>query len=114
MIAVNWFSMSEVFFHVDRQPLHTAEAVAEDFSMRCVGDHLHGALVRVDDGGLGVRREGELAGLDLVAQLLGPGFREADDADLGSGTVNAYFARRDSRLMPNRRSAVPGAVALET
>ena len=99
MIAVNSFSMSEVFSHLDRHPLHTAEAVAEDFSMRFGRRPASRCPVRVDDGGLGVRREEELAGLDLMAQLLGPGFREAYDADLGSGTVNTYFARRDSRLM---------------
>src|SRR5580698_1556909 len=54
----------------------------EYLSVLGVGDDLYEAVVRVDDGGLGVANEGELTDLDGVSQLLGLSFGKADAADL--------------------------------
>ena len=45
--------------------LRADDVHAEDLSVLGVGDDLHEAVVRVDDGGLGVSDEGELAHLDV-------------------------------------------------
>jgi hypothetical protein len=48
---------------------------AEDLAILGVGDDLDEAVVRVDDGGLGVAGEGELADFDFVALFLRLRFR---------------------------------------
>ena len=63
--------------------LRADDVDAEDFAVFGVGDDFNEAVVRVDDGCLGVTGEGELANLDLVALFLGLRLGEAYAADLG-------------------------------
>ncbi len=50
-----------------------------------VGDDLHEAVMRVEDGSLRVADEGELADLDVIALLLGLRLGEADACNLRLG-----------------------------
>src|SRR6516225_295757 len=66
---------------------------AEDLAMLGVGNNLHEALVLSDDAGARVGGEGKLANLNLVAQLFGPGFCEADTADFGVAVGRIRYAQ---------------------
>ena len=72
----------------------------EDFAILRVGDDLDEAVVRVEDGGLGVARSnGNSCDLDLVALFLRLRLREADAADLRvavGAARDAVFADRAS------------------
>lgn len=68
---------------------------AEDLAVLGVGDDFDEAFVRVEDGGLGVASEWELANFYFMAFLLGDGFTHADGADLwfGVGCAGDAIAR---------------------
>src|SRR5216683_111640 len=55
---------------------------AEDLAVLCVGHHLDEAFMLVDDAGLGVGGEGELADLNRHAEFLRFGLGETDAANL--------------------------------
>ena len=73
-------SIAVTRFGDDLRRVRADDVDAENLAVLGVGDDLDEAVVRVEDGGLGVADEGELADLDLVALLLGLRLGQADAA----------------------------------
>ena len=74
---------------------------AENLSVLCVGDDFEEAVVRVNDGGLGVSGEWKLSDLDVVALFfcLGLGKSYAGDLRLSVGAAGDAIAIHRTRVL---------------